>query len=93
MSNWLRCQSLHPISWDSDGSLADWFHSLAGTSSSSSAQGLRSLAILVVWSIWRKRNARILMNEHKTLAVLILEIKEEAKQGYGMWQARSIWRL
>ncbi|WVZ88969.1 hypothetical protein U9M48_035436 [Paspalum notatum var. saurae] len=79
MSRWLGCQSLHPNSWDADRSLGDWFYSLAGSSSSSSAQGLRSLAILVVWSVWSERNARIFKDEHKTIAALIVEIKEEVR--------------
>jgi len=57
----------------------DWFHGLAGDSSSTLAAGSRSLAILVTWSIWKERNARVFNNTEKTVARLVEEIKDEAR--------------
>ena len=57
----------------------DWFHGLAGDSSSTTAACLRSLAILVTWSIWNERNARVFNNMEKTVDRLVEEIKDEAR--------------
>ncbi|PUZ44092.1 hypothetical protein GQ55_8G062100 [Panicum hallii var. hallii] len=46
--------------------------------SSDGAKGTRSLAILVIWSIWCERNARIFNDKEKKLARLVDEIKESA---------------
>ena len=43
------------------------------------ATGSRSLAILVTWSIWKERNARVFNNTEKTVARLVEEIKDEAR--------------
>jgi formate dehydrogenase assembly factor FdhD len=59
--------------------LRDWFHGLAGDPSSTTAAGLRSLAILVTWSIWEERNARVFNNTEKTVDRLVEEIKDEAR--------------
>ena len=58
----------------------DWFHGLVGDSSSTTAAGLRSLAILVTcWSIWKERNARVFNNTEKTVDRLVEEIKDEVR--------------
>jgi hypothetical protein len=62
VSNWLSVPSFHPESWGSDMALQEWFGNICGSTRHSSAQvkGVRSLAILVCWTIWKERNARCL---------------------------------
>jgi len=40
---------------------------------------LRSLAILVTWSIWKELNARVFNNTEKTVDRLVEENKDEAR--------------
>jgi hypothetical protein len=56
----------------------NWFTALADGMSSDSARGARSLAILVIWSIWCERNMSIFHDKEKTLATLVDEVKESA---------------
>jgi hypothetical protein len=48
------------------------------TPESAKAKGGRTLAILVCWSIWRERNARLFEGQEKNVAHLVSEIKDEA---------------
>ena len=70
---------MDPVNWTTTATLMDWFHGLAGDSSSTTAACLRSLAILVTWSIWNERNARVFNNMEKTVDRLVEEIKDEAR--------------
>jgi hypothetical protein len=60
--------------------LSEWFRELAGSSNSAKARGVRSLIILVCWTIWRERNVRIFEGQEKGEDRLISEVKEEARQ-------------
>jgi hypothetical protein len=42
------------------------------------AKEIRSLIILVCWSVWHKRNARIFEEKKKSSARLVSEIQDEA---------------
>ena len=44
-------------------------------------RGMRSLAIVVVWTIWKERNARIFEQKETAMMQLIAKAKEEAS----MW--------
>jgi hypothetical protein len=62
--------------------MLDWFLALSGGVNSVKAKGMKSLATLICWIIWRERNARIFNREEKTLPRLIIEIKDEARQWF-----------
>jgi len=79
VSSWVGSPGLDPTNRNATDTLMDWFHGLAGDSSSTMATGSRSLAILVTWSIWKERNARVFNNTEKTVARLVEEIKDEAR--------------
>ena len=79
VSSWVGSLGLDPTNWNATDTLMDWFHGLAGDSSSTLAAGSRSLAILVTWSIWKERNACVFNNTEKTVARLVEEIKDEAR--------------
>jgi hypothetical protein len=66
--------------WCTDCKLnTDWFIDLTGTSSSVRARGAHSLAILVCWSIWPQRNARVFDGQGKIMSCLVSEIKDAAR--------------
>jgi hypothetical protein len=83
ISAWTAAPEFNPQLWLPDQGIAGWFEELTKPSVASSAKkkGARSLAILVCWSIWRERNARVFEAQEKTIARLITEIKDEA----GLW--------
>jgi hypothetical protein len=60
VSNWTASPSLNPQSWAPNGEVTTWFTDLFGPSGSGSARckGIRSLVILVIWTLWCERKAR-----------------------------------
>jgi hypothetical protein len=76
ISNWASLPCFHPQSWQPEEAVPDWFSKLAGRTSASScdrttAKGVRSLAILVCWLIWRERNECVFDGRQKSVAVRV----------------------
>ncbi|KAF8699001.1 hypothetical protein HU200_034833 [Digitaria exilis] len=69
--------------------LVDWFHELAGSAIDTAAKGTRSLAILIVWTVWCERNARIFNEQEKPIAKIIDDIKDTAR----LWGAAGAKHL
>jgi hypothetical protein len=57
----------------------DWFTEVVGRPRAAQAKGIQSLLILVCWSLWRERNARVFYNREKHTSALISEIKDEVR--------------
>jgi hypothetical protein len=66
LSLWTSTTEIHHSSWQPAGSVHQWWSNLA-TSTVISMRGLRTLIILVSWTMWRERNLRIF--EHKETTV------------------------
>jgi hypothetical protein len=66
------------MNWPQDSSIVGWFTSLPGRLNAAKTKGIRSLIILVCWSIWRERNARIFDGKEKSSVRLVSEIQDEA---------------
>lgn len=60
-------------------SLVEWFLKLAGNGTDAAAKGACSLAILVVWTVWCERNARIFNDEERTTDSLAQDIKDTTR--------------
>jgi hypothetical protein len=60
--------------------MEDWFWELFAQSNLSAIQkrGVRSLTILVCWTIWKERNTRIFYGKERLTSCLVREIKSEA---------------
>jgi hypothetical protein len=56
ISFWVSMLTLSPQQWKPDALLSSWFSDLSAVSSRRS-KGVRSLVILVCWTLWRERNA------------------------------------
>nr|ADB85299.1 putative retrotransposon protein [Phyllostachys edulis] len=76
MADWLGFESLQPSSWRPCTSLLDWW-SNAAKREGSPAKATRTTLILVLWVLWKERNARIFNNKVATPLQLIAQIKEE----------------
>ncbi|KAF8722512.1 hypothetical protein HU200_022339 [Digitaria exilis] len=68
--------------------LVDWFHELAESAIDTGAKDTRSLAILVAWTVWCERNARIFNEQEKPIA-RIIDIKDTAR----LWDAAGAKHL
>jgi hypothetical protein len=77
ISSWVSIPGFHPQRWVPDPGVADWFNELTDSSSSAKSRA-HSLTILVYWSIWRERNARLFEAQEKNMSRLVSEIKDEA---------------
>ncbi|KAF8725768.1 hypothetical protein HU200_020321 [Digitaria exilis] len=67
---------MHPERWNTDSGMVDRFEKSAGKGTDVAAKGARSLAILVVWTIWCERNERIFNQQDITVARIVEDIKE-----------------
>ncbi|KAF8645767.1 hypothetical protein HU200_024086 [Digitaria exilis] len=57
----------------------DWFVDLSGKGKDATTKGTRTLVILVTWSIWCERNARIFDCQEKPIRKLVDEIKDTVR--------------
>jgi hypothetical protein len=72
-----------------DQSLREWWQQRRARMEGTNKTKLNSMVILVAWSIWRERNARVFDNAFKPVNVLIDQIMAEGKQ----WSLASAGRL
>jgi hypothetical protein len=86
MLNWAGLQQVVPLM---DRSLREWWQHRRARMEGTNKTKLNSMVILVAWSIWRERNARVFDNAFKPVNVLIDQIMAEGKQ----WSLASAGRL
>lgn len=75
---WIHQDSLRPSNWNGE-MLPDWFICTSTNLPSSRKQGLRSLITLVMWEVWRERNARVFRKECRPIQRIMAAICEEAR--------------
>jgi hypothetical protein len=81
ISNWADVPSLHPYRWAANQAVAGWFNELSGSTASSQSRGIQSMTILICWSLWCERNARVFEGVEKNCSRIVADIKEEVR----MW--------
>jgi hypothetical protein len=77
ISLWSHSPSFNPLNWKSELGLASWFNGLSRNAAN--VKGLKSLIILVCWTIWRKRNSRVFEGKEKPMFRLVAGIQDEAR--------------
>jgi hypothetical protein len=80
ISGWVSLLSLHPQQWDDGAMVAAWFGNLSAVRPASTAKGIRSLVILVCWSVWCECNMRIFQKVERRADQVIAAIQCEARQ-------------
>jgi hypothetical protein len=85
--DWLGIVGLHPRQW-AGIDIQDWWSSLV-EGASPHRKGLSSLALLVVWEIWKERNARVFRNKLSANVVIFELVKAEAR----LWTLAGAKRL
>lgn len=73
----LGLSSLRPESWRSLGSLPAWLASLAAAVPAD-VKTCKSIALMVIWAIWRERNDRIFRTHERTPVVVLRDIIDES---------------
>jgi hypothetical protein len=63
---WIAIPSFHLHGWDPNQEVSEWFSGLSGSFISIRSKGVRSLIILVCWSLWRERNAQSFFKEKRS---------------------------
>ena len=63
VGNCLLIPSFNLAQWASASDISTWFEALIDTQMLPRSKGIRSLAILVCWAIWKERNARIFQDK------------------------------
>ena len=91
IADWTHYLQLRPTHWEPSDSVLQWWLML-GTRTGVPRSGLRSLILLVVWEIWKERNARTFHRKEQSATNLLLKIKEEAR-AWGLAGAKRLASL
>jgi hypothetical protein len=83
---WVRSSNLAPVNWGRANNMKDWLLQLINSLPPAATQGLRSLIMLVLWEVWRERNARVFRKECRQVQRIMAGIYDEAK----MWAYAGI---
>jgi hypothetical protein len=75
---WLGTDSFDTNGWTDDIALQSWWENMSSTNVPN-RKALASLTILVSWTIWNERNARVFRNKSTPPLVLLNNIKTEVK--------------
>jgi predicted alpha/beta hydrolase len=60
--------------------LSTWYGDLAATLLAGSAKGVKSLIVLVYWTVWCKHNRRIFDGMERTVGQVVAAVQSEARQ-------------
>jgi hypothetical protein len=88
MNNWLGLHGVDPRSWHTRRSIKDWWldeiHKRCH-----GRKALASLAMLISWEIWNKRNVHVYRNNASTASMLVSRIKEHFVERRGEGGAKG----
>ena len=74
VKEWLGATFIHMEDWTADLSIEAWWTKMACKS-----KAMASVTMLVSWTIWKERNARVFNNKSAPPLVLLGVIKSEAR--------------
>jgi hypothetical protein len=78
IKNWLGISHIHPHIWAPSTSIDEWWTMMA-CSPNPNRKAIASLTMLVSWTLWNERNARVLKNKAAPTTVLLEIIKSEVR--------------
>jgi hypothetical protein len=78
VKSWIGIPSIHLDAWTDDLTLEGWWSKLL-IEASDNRKALSSIILLVSWTIWKERNARIFNHKSAPTAALLNIIKSEVK--------------
>jgi hypothetical protein len=74
---WTTLPDLRPNAWPLSEDVEQWWTQFT-TQPDHPRKALRSLALLVIWEIWKERNARVFVRRESSTATLMAKITDEA---------------
>ena len=74
LRDWLGATNIRFEEWDAALSMEEWWNKLAIKS-----KAMASITMLVTWTIWKERNARVFNNKSAPPPILLEIIKNEAR--------------
>ena len=77
ISTWAEQPNWQPRVWRPYSSVQDWWDMIT-TSTTVSRKAGRSLTLLVIWELWKERNARVFRRREASTLTLMTNIKAEA---------------
>jgi hypothetical protein len=78
VKNWIGIPSVRPFEWSEDLTLAAWWTKLL-KDAMANRKAMATIIMLVCWTAWKERNARVFNNKTTPPTVLLEIIKAEAK--------------
>ena len=91
VADWLKQPQLKPLTWEPTDNAKDWW-TMMGTRAGVPRKGLHSLILLVVWEIWKERNARTFQKK-KEVSTVSLQNKIEEARAWGLSGAKALRSL
>lgn len=79
VGEWVQANSLMPENWNPPVHLSDWFNELVAGAAPSVCPGLRSIAAVTIWEIWKERNARVFKRTTRSVQQIVCTIRDEAR--------------
>ena len=81
--------SFAPTAWTAPArSLTDWLLGLSANSTVS-AKTCKSMALMVIWAIWRERNARVFRETDRPAAAVFQDVLDE-RSSWGLAGCRHL---
>ena len=77
MVTWLGIQDHSPLTWRHEDTVQDWWLKTINTAGHIN-KAIGSVLMLVMWEIWKERNARVFRNTASPTTIISAKIKEEA---------------
>jgi hypothetical protein len=78
VKSWIGIPSIHIHEWTDDLTLKGWWFKMLNEASDN-RKALASLTMLVSWTIWKERNARVFNHKSAPTTTLLNIIKSEVK--------------
>ena len=77
IAEWLAQPTLRPEVWRQSDHTLHWWTNITSCEDMP-RKGIKSLSLLVIWEIWRERNARVFRKQETSAPGLLAKIKNEA---------------
>ena len=74
---WLGMQDHSPLIWRHEDTVQDWWLKTIN-SGGHIKKAAASILMLVMWEMWKERNARVFRNTASLTTIIVAKIKEEA---------------
>lgn len=79
VGSWIAVDGLKPENWENTTDLGQWFNEVGSCGRGSRKEEVRTIAMLIVWELWKERNNRVFDRRSRSAPQLFDAIRDEAK--------------